>query len=276
MIFNDRMRFCVIYHFRPILWRLSSRPNLKDSYRLHSHLTVEDHTRSLAHHYQSKSSSNTIYFDDASYHVNTIHESPAVSHTGGKYRPSVFSSVELDHSYSCSSRRVNHALRTLAEPQPPSPSSSPSPPLPLSSTNAVSIPQQMILISTPPTPPPLPTMNNHDMDMSPQNSTDQIYTKSSSAFIFSSSMPFFSSHSHSYTISTTPPPASLSSSATTPQTSGISGNNQPSSPISGKSSSTTTPTSSRGRVQLVQLHRIHPSNTPHKFASSTPVTTSDS
>ena len=253
--------------FRPILWRLSARPALKESYRLHSHLTVRDHTMSLAHHYQSKSSSlSSLYLDDPFYHVNNSPSSSSLN-TGGKHPPS--SSIELDHPYSCSSRRVNQALRTLTEPQPPSPSSSPSPPLPLSSTHPMSNPQQMILMSTPPTPPPSSMLNNNDMDMSqhPQQADQQqFYTKSSSAFMLSPSTPFFPSHQHPYVIASTPP-VSTNSSQPSPASLAV----QPSSPISSKQTST-----SCGRVQLVQLHRIHPPTKPHNFASSTPVTTSDS
>ena len=144
-----------------MLWRLSSRPLLKESYRLHSHLTVKDHTMSLAHHYQSKSSANSsIHFNDSIYHVNNS----LSLNTSGKYPPLSSSSIELDHPYSCSSRRVSQALRTLAEPQPPSPSSPP----PLSSSNSISTSQQMMLIATPPTPPPSSTINNNEMDISQQ------------------------------------------------------------------------------------------------------------
>ena len=258
------------YSLRPIVWRLSSRPALKESYRLHSHLTVQDHTRSLARDFHSKSSLNSIYLDDTCYHVNKYPDSASL-HTGGKYRPSS-TCIELDHSYSCSSRHVNQALCTLAEPQPPSPSSSPSPPLSLSSNNVVSIPQQMILMSTPPTPPPSSTNNNNEMDMSPQQQIDpqQLYTKSSSAFILSPSTPSFPTHANACTILSTSQQGSIPLSNSS-QTSGPSVPIQSSSPMSGKQAST-----SCGRVQLAQLHRIHAPTKPHKFASSTPVTTSDS
>jgi hypothetical protein len=247
-----------------VLWRLSSQPSLKESYRLHSHLTVKDHTMSLAHHYQSKSSSNSsIYLNDSLYHVNNC----LSLNTGGKHRPLSSSSIELDHPYSCSSRRVSQALRTLAEPQPPSPSS---PPPPLSSSNTISTPQQMMLISTPPTPPPSSTINNNEIDISQQEQSEQqqqqhqqFFTKSSSTFVLSPTTPFFPSHHQSYVIPSTPPPPSQQSSS--PLTV------QPSSPVPTKQ----TP-SSCGLVQLVQLHRIHPPTKTHKFASSTPVTTSDS
>lgn len=240
-------------YFRPVLWRLSSRPALKESYRLHSHLTVNDHTRSLSHHYQLKSTGkSSVYLNDSFYRVNN----PASLHTGGKYPPSS-SSVELDHPYSCSSRRVNQALRTLAEPLPPSPSSSPPP---ISSTNSITAPQQMMLLSTPPTPPPSSMMNNNEMDInqSEQSVEDQqqYYTKSSSTFVLSPTTPFFSSHHPPYAIPSSPPPSSPSQSST-----GVSTKQTP---------------SSCGLVQLVQLHRIHPPTKTHKFASSTPVTTSDS
>ncbi len=239
-----------------MLWRLSSRPSLKESYRLHSYLTVKDHTMSLAHHCQSKTASNSsIYLNNSFYHVNNF----SSSHTGGKHPPSWSSSIELDHPYSCSSRRVSQALRTLAEPQPPSPSSSP----PLSSSNTISTSQQMMLLSTPPTPPPSTTINNNEMDINQQEQSEeeqqQFYTKSSSTYVLSPTTPFFSSHHQSYVIPSTPPPPPTSSSS------------QPSSPVPTKQ----TP-SSCGLVQLVQLHRIHPPTKTHKFASSTPVTTSDS
>jgi hypothetical protein len=258
----------VLHDFEPTLWRLSSRPALKESYRFHSHLTVQDHTMSLAHHYQSKSSSDSIYLNDSVYRVHNSH-SLLPSNTNGKHSIST-SSIELDHPYSCSSRRVNQALRTLTEPSPPSPSSSPSPPLPLSSSHTLSTPQQMILISTPPTPPPSSTVIHMDMDISQQHQqTDQqqFYTKSSSAFILSPSAAFFPSHQHPYVLSSTPPLVS----AAVSQQSSPSLPVQPSSPISSKQGP-----SSCGRVQLVQLHRIHPTTKTHKFASSTPVTTSDS
>jgi len=198
------------------------------------------------------------YLNNSFYHVNNS----LSLHTGGKYPPSSSSSIELDHPYSCSSRRVNQALRTLAEPQPPSPSSSP----PISSSNSISTQQQMMLISTPPTPPPSSTINNNEIDINQQEQSEeeqrqQFYTKSSSTFVLSPTTPFFPSHHQSYIIPSTPPPPPPSSSSTS----------QPSSPVPTKQ----TP-SSCGLVQLVQLHRIHPPTKTHKFASSTPVTTSDS
>ena len=257
------VKCCFFNSFRPIVWRLSSRPALKESYRFHSHLTVQDHTMSLAHHYQSKSSSlNSLYLNDPFYYVNNSHLSSSSSssclHTGGKHPPS--SSIELDHPYSCSSRRVNQALRTLAEPQPPSPSSSPSPPLPLSSTHPM---------STPPTPPSSSMISNNDMDISQhqqQVDQEQFYSKSSSAFMLSPTTPFFPSHQQPYIVASSPPVSGNSSQPTSASLAV-----QPSSPISSKPTS-----ASCGRVQLVQLHRIHPPTKPHKFASSTPVTTSDS
>ncbi|CAF0960249.1 unnamed protein product [Rotaria sp. Silwood1] len=232
---------------KPVLWRLSSRPLLKESYRLHSYLTVNNHTMSLAHHYQSKSSNNSsIYLNNSSYDINNT----LTLNTNDK-NPSSFS-IELDHPYSCSSRHINQTLSTLTEPQPPSPSSPP----PLSSTNSISTSQQMMLISTPPTPPPSSTINNHDIDISKQEQTEQqqqqhqIYTKSSSTFVLSPTTPVFPSHHPSYVIPSTPPPSSSVPTKQTP--------------------------SSCGLVQLVQLHRIHAPTKTHKFASSTPVTTSDS
>ncbi len=212
---------------------------------------------SLAHHCQSKSTAkSSVFLNDSFYRVNNS----LSSHTGGKHPPSSSSSsIELDHPYSCSSRRVSQALRTLAEPLPPSPSSSP----PLSSSNSISTPQQMMLLSTPPTPPPSSTINNNEIDMNQQEQSEeeqqQFYTKSSSTFVLSPTTPFFPSHHPSYGIPSTPPPPSPSSSS------------QTSSALSTKQ----TP-SSCGLVQLVQLHRIHPPTKTHKFASSTPVTTSDS
>ncbi|CAF0927794.1 unnamed protein product [Rotaria sp. Silwood1] len=230
---------------KPVLWRLSSRPLLKESYRLHSYLTVNNHTMSLAHHYQSKSSNNSsIYLNNSSYDINNT----LTLNTNDK-NPSSFS-IELDHPYSCSSRHINQTLSTLTEPQPPSPSSPP----PLSSTNSISTSQQMMLISTPPTPPPSSTINNHDIDISKQEQTEQqqhqIYTKSSSTYVLSPTTPVFPSHHPSYVIPSTPPPSSSVPTKQTP--------------------------SSCGLVQLVQLHRIHAPTKTHKFASSTPVTTSDS
>ncbi|CAF2264926.1 unnamed protein product [Rotaria magnacalcarata] len=227
---------------KPVLWRLSSRPSLKESYRLHSHLTVKDHTMSLAQHFQSKSSSNSsIYLNDT-----------VSLNTAGKHRPSF--SIELDHPYSCSSRRVNQALYTLSEPQPPSPSS----PSPLTSSNSISTSPPMMLISTPPTP-PSSTLNNNDMDTSQQEHVDeqyqqqQFFSKSSSTYVLSPTTPVFASHHPSYVIPSTPPPPTSSSTTPTKQT-----------------------PSSCGLVQLVQLHRKHPPTKTHKFTSSTPVTTSDS
>ncbi|CAF1140966.1 unnamed protein product [Adineta steineri] len=235
-------------HFtdKPILWQLSSQPSLTESYNLHSHLTVHDHTTSLAHHYQSKSSSssNSIYLNDSFYHVDNFNSLLALN-TGGKYRPST--SIELDHPYSCSSRRVDLALRTLVEPQPPSPSTSPLPHPSLPSTTPISTPQQMMLISTPPTPPPSSsslTIHNNEIDSSQQQQQQSFYTKSSpSTYVLSQSTPFFSPHHHSHVVPSTPPPSSPSSCAL---------------------------------VQFVQLHRILPTNKTHNFASTTPVTTSDS
>ncbi|CAF4110938.1 unnamed protein product [Rotaria socialis] len=224
---------------KPVLWCLSSRPSLKESYHLHSHLTVKDHTMSLAQHFQSKSSSNSsIYLNDT-----------VSLNTAGKHRPSF--SIELDHPYSCSSRRVNQALYTLSEPQPPSPSS----PSPLTSSNSISTSQQMMLISTPPTP-PSSTLNNNDMDTSQQEHVDeqqQFFSKSSSTYVLSPTTPVFPSHHPSYVIPSTPLPPTSPSTTPTKQT-----------------------PSSCGLVQLVQLHRKHPPTKTHKFTSSTPVTTSDS
>ncbi len=225
-----------------MLWHLSSRPSLSESYYLHSHLTVHDHTTSLAHHYLSKSSSlNSLDFNDPFYHVNNSNSSLTLN-TGGKHRPSA--SIELDHPYSCSSRRVNQALYTLVEPQPPSPSTSPLPPPSLPSTTPISTPQQIMLISTPPTPPPSSsTMHNNEIDSSQQQQQQPFYTKSSSTYVLSQSTPFCPSYHHSHVVPSTPPPSSPSSCAL---------------------------------VQFVQLHRILPTTKTHNFASSTPVTTSDS
>ncbi|CAF0924708.1 unnamed protein product [Adineta ricciae] len=245
---------------KPVLWRLSSRPLLKDSYPSQSYLTVKDHTMSLAHHYHSKPSvDSSIRFNNSTYDVNNC----LSLNTGGKHPPSssLSSSVELDHPYSCSSRRVSQALRTLVEPQPPSPSSPP----PLSSSNSISTTQQMMLMSTPPTPPPSSTINNNDIDISQQDHAEQqeFPTKSTFAsYVQSPATQFFSAH-QSYVIPSTQPSQTTSSSTTTVI--------QPSSPMSAKQ-----PPSSCGLVQLVQLHRIHPPTNTHKFASSTPVTTSDS
>ncbi len=212
---------------------------------------------SLAHHYNSKSSANSsIHLNDSIYHVNNC----LSLNTGGKYPPSLSSSIELDHPYSCSSRHVSQALRTLAEPQPPSPSS----PSPLSSSNSISTSQQLMPISTPPTPPPSSTINDNEMDISQQEESEQqqqFYIKSSSTFVLPPATSFFPSHHQSYVIPSTPTPPPPPSSLTV----------QPSSPVATKQ----TP-SSCGLVQLVQLHRIHPPTKTHKFASSTPVTTSDS
>ena len=230
--------FFLNFNFRPVLWRLSSRPLSKDSSRLHSYLTVNDHTMSLAHHQQSKSTRNL-----------------SISlPTGGKYPPS--SSIELDHPYSCSSRRVNQALCTLVEPQPPSPSSSP----PLSSSNSISTSQQMMLLSTPPTPPPSSTINNNEIDLNQQEHADdqQFFTKTSSTFVLSPTTPCFATHHRSYVIPPTPPPP------------------PPSSSTSSSTTTTSSPSSSCSLVQLVQLHCMHPPTQTHNFASSTPVTTSDS
>lgn len=249
---------------RPVLWRLSARPSLKESYRLHSYLTVKDHTMSLAHHYHSRASVDSCIHVDES--LDDDARSSFALHTGGKYPPLSSSSIELDHPYSCSSRRVSQALRTLAEPQPPSPSSPP----PLSASNSMSTSQQMMLIPTPLTPPPSSMINNGDIDISQADAPDQqqFHAKSStlSSFILSPATQFFAAHPQPYVMSPTstaaPPPATSSSSSSTMQ---------PSSPMSSKQ----TP-SSCGLVQLVQLHRIHPPTNTHKFASSTPVTTSDS
>jgi hypothetical protein len=226
-----------------VLWQLSSRPSLTESYHSHSHLTVHNHTKSLAHHYQSKSSaSGSIYLNNSFYHANNSNPSSLLN-TGGKHKPS----IELYHPYSCSSDRVNQALCTLVEPQPPSPSTSP-PPFPsLSSTTPISTPQQIMLISTPPTPPPSSLTNNNDIDNS-QQQQQPFYTKSSSTYVLSQSTPFFPSHHHSYVIPSTPPPPPPSSQSP----------------------------SSCALVQFVQLHRILPPTKTHNFASSTPVTTSDS
>ncbi|CAF1028851.1 unnamed protein product [Rotaria magnacalcarata] len=220
---------------KPVLWYVSPQPSLAESYHLHSHLTVHDHTTSLAHHYQSKSSPRSIELNDSFYHVNN--SNPFLSLTvNGKHRPSV--SIEPDHPYSCSSRHINQALRTLVEPQLPTP-----PPSFDSTTPTIYTPQKMILVSTPP--PLSSSMTNNQRIDTPQQ---PCYTKSS-AYTVSPSTPFYPSHHHSHTIPSTPPPPPSSSSAT----------------------------SSCALVQFVQLHRILPSTKTHNFASSsTPVTTSDS
>lgn len=254
---------------KPILWRLSCRPALKDSYRLHSHLTVEDHTRSLAHHYQSKFSSDSFTLNDEFYqHHHRVNTSSIDSNMDHQIYST--SSIELDHPYSCSSREVHQALRTLSEPTPPSPSSSPSPPLPLTSSHSITPVQQMILISTPPTPPPSSSTSNHmDMDTSPHSHShdpdaSHFYTKSSSAFILSPSGSFFSSSQPTSLLIPSGSPTS-----TTVVTPANNSSGQPASPIASKSSC--------ARVQYVQMHRIHhPPSAPHQFTSSTPVTTSDS
>jgi hypothetical protein len=101
------------------------------------------------------------------------------------------------------------------------------------------------------------------MDISQQEESEQeqFYIKSSSTFVLPPATSFFPSHHQSYVIPSTPTPPPPPSSLTV----------QPSSPVATKQ----TP-SSCGLVQLVQLHRIHPPTKTHKFASSTPVTTSDS
>ncbi|UJR21156.1 hypothetical protein I4U23_024255 [Adineta vaga] len=232
-------------HFtdKSVLWQLSSQPALTESYTLHSHLNVQNHTISLAHHYQSKSTtSNAIHLNNSFDHVNNLN-SLIESNTDGKHKPST--SIELDHSYSCSSRHVNQALLTLVEPEPPSPSTSPLPPLLLPSTTAISTPQQIMLISTPPTPPSSSSslmIHNNDIESSQQQQQQQpFYNKSSStSYVLSQSTPYFPSH----IVPSTPPPSS--------------------------------PSSSCALVQFVQLHRILPTTKTHSFASSKPVTTSDS
>jgi len=180
--------------------------------------------------------------NDSFYYVNNSNPSLSLN-AGGKYRSSS-ESIELDHSYSCSSYRVNEALRTLIEPEPPSPSVSPPLPPSLPSTISISTPQQIMLISTPPTPPPLSMINNNEIDSSQQQQQQQpFYTKSSSTYVLSPSTPFFPSHHHSHVVPSTPPPPSPSPCAL---------------------------------VQFVQLHRILPPTKTHTFGSSTPVTTSDS
>jgi hypothetical protein len=183
---------------KPVLWDLSSQSSLTESYRLHSHLTVHDHTKSLIRHYQSKSS-NSIYLNDSFYHVNNFNSSLSLN-TGGKQKSSEL--IEFNPLYSCSSDRVNQALNTLIEPRPPSPSTSP----PLPSTNPISTSQQIMLISTPPTPPPSSTMiNNNEIDTSQQQQQQPFYTKSSSTYVLSPSTPYYQSH---VVPSTSPPPPS--------------------------------------------------------------------
>jgi len=171
---------------KPVLWRLSSRPELVESYHLHSHLHVHGHTRSLAHHFQSKSS-NRIHYDDSFDNVYRKSSSPSSR-----------SSIELDHPYACSSSHINRALRTLMEPQPPSPSSSP----PLPSSSPLTTAEQMMLISTPPTPPP----SAHG-EPTQQSSND--FTKT---YVLSPNPTFFSPHRQSYVI----PSTSSNSSSTSP------------------------------------------------------------
>lgn len=234
-------KFALFSCIRPVLWRVSSRPELSEAYRSHTHLQVHEHTTSLAHHLHSKSSS-AIQLNDSFYHVNN--HSSSSSETGGKYRRP--SSIELDHPYACSSNHIDRALRTLVEPQPPSPSSSPPPP-PLSSTPPMSTAQQIMLISTPPTPPPSSSIDLSSQEQEQQQSTG-VFTKSSSAYVLSPSTSFFPGHHHSYVIPSTP--ASLAGAPS-------------------KSSSC-------ALVQFVQLHRMLPSTKTHTFTSSTPVTTFDS
>lgn len=185
---------------RPVLWCLSSQPSLTESYNLHSYLTVEDHTKSLIHHYQTKSLSNTIY------HVNNS----LISNTGGKYKPSETN----EYNSSCSSYDINQALSTLIEPQPPSPSTSP----PLSSTDPISTSQQIMLISTPPTPPPSSSsliINNNEIDNSQQEQQQQqqpFFSKSSSTYVLSPSTTYYPSNHHSHVVPSTPPPPSSPSS----------------------------------------------------------------
>lgn len=171
-----------------MLWNISARPSLNESYRFHSHLTVEDHTISLAHHYQSKSS-HTICLDD---HVNNSHPFSSINNTTGKSKPS--ESIEFN--------RVHQALTTLIEPQPPSPTTSP--PLP-STINSLPTSEQIILISTPPTPPPpLMMINNNEID--PTQQEQPFYTKSSSStYVLSPSTPYYPAH---VVPSTSPPPSS--------------------------------------------------------------------
>ncbi|CAF1407164.1 unnamed protein product [Adineta ricciae] len=230
-------------HFtdKHVLWQRSAQPSLTESYTLHSHLTVQQHTSSLAHHYQSKSfSSKPIHLSASFDHANNSNL-PIEPHIGGKHRPST--SIELNHSYSFSSHHISQALSTLVEPEPPSPSTSPLPPLSLPSTAVVSTPQQIMLISTPPTPPSssLP-INQNEIDISQQQQQQQqpFFSKpSATSYVLSQSTPYFPTH----VTPSTPPPSSPSSC---------------------------------GLVQFVQLHRILPTTKAHNFASSTPVTTFDS
>ena len=188
--------------FRSVLWNVSAHPSLNESYRFHSHLTVEDHTISLVHHYQSKSS-HTICLDDSFYHVNNSHPFSSINNTTGKSKPS--ESIEFNQSYSCSFDRVHQALTTLIEPQPPSPTTSP--PLP-PATNSLQTSEQIILISTPPTPPPPLTMiNNSEID--PTQQEQPFYTKSSTTYVLSPSTPYYPAH---VVPSTSPPPPSSPSS----------------------------------------------------------------
>ena len=174
---------------RPVLWRLSSRPELVESYRLHSHLHVHGHTRALAHHLQSKSS-NRIHYDDSFDHVyKKSSSSSSVTR----------SSIELDHPYACSPDRINRALRTLMEPQPPSPSTSP----PLPSSSPLTTAEQMMLISTPPTPPP----SAHGEPSQPPSND---FTKTT--YVLSPNPPFFSPHRQSYVIPSTSSSSSPTSS----------------------------------------------------------------
>lgn len=183
--------------FRSVLWNVSARSSLDESYHFHSYLTVDDHTLSLAHHYQSKSS-HTICLDDTFYHVNTnSHSFSSINNTiTGKSKPS--ESIEFN--------RVHQALTTLIEPQPPSPTTSP--PLP-PATNSLPTSEQIILISTPPTPPhPLTMINNDEID--PTQQDQPFYTKSSSTYVHSPSTPYYPAH---VVPSTSPPPSSAAPSS---------------------------------------------------------------
>ncbi|CAF0744148.1 unnamed protein product [Didymodactylos carnosus] len=161
-------------HFaeKPILWRMSAKPDLANDYKLHSHLTVNDHDLDLSRkHLTNKSRTiirvvndtlTSLYSEtnDSTYSVID----PSISTTEIFY-PSLSSNeslldeerkksfIELDHPYSCTSKRVIQALKTLS-------STSASSSTHFSSTTTLS--PLALSIDTPPTPPP----TDHESDRS--------------------------------------------------------------------------------------------------------------
>ncbi|CAF0754618.1 unnamed protein product [Didymodactylos carnosus] len=167
-----------------ILWRMPAKPDLTDDYKLHNHLTINNHDFDLSRKkFTNKSHTIIRVFNNTlmSLHSETndssysVHK-PSIS-TAGKFCPSFSSTnasvsaeeidqsfIELDHPYSCTSKRITQALQTLTSTSelPSTPSSTILSPL-------------CLCIDTPPTPPSTDPENDRSKAFTLPPTTSNMY-----------------------------------------------------------------------------------------------------